>query len=83
MFVFIIFKEDASLSVVGKGDKDLTILTDFREREPIQMRWGTKPGKPKELYHGTIIKIIITHKINEEKRRQNTQTLPTRHTKTL
>lgn len=51
MFACIYFVEDASLTVVGKNDKNLTIETEFAERESVSMKWG------KQTYHGVIIKI--------------------------
>ena len=54
MFACIYFKEDSTLSVVNEKDKDLKVIDGFVERGSIEMTWR-RPGKTKELFHGTIV----------------------------
>lgn len=51
IFACIYFLEDASLTVVGKNDKNLSMETEFAEKALVSMKWG------KHNYHGSIIKI--------------------------
>lgn len=57
MFACIYFKEDSSLSVVGRNDRDLKLLGNFLPREKVEMLWKMKGNAPKVLYHGTIVKV--------------------------
>lgn len=54
-FACIYFKEDTSLSVVNKGDKNLVLEGAFDVRSHVEMTW--RIGAKKELYHGTIVKV--------------------------
>ena len=52
MFACIYFLEDASLSVVGKNDKNLKIGDgEFKAKQRVSMKWGST------LYNGMIINV--------------------------
>lgn len=51
MFACIYFVEDASLTVVSKNDKNLSV-ENFAEKSRVSMKW-----KGRNTYHGTIVKI--------------------------
>lgn len=55
MFACIFFFEDTSLSVVGKNDKNLTIITEFSVKESVEMIW--KDAGKSKLFHGVIVKV--------------------------
>lgn len=58
MFACIFFNEDASLSVVGKNNKSLKLLSDdWEPRGKVEMYWPGKVAGQRSLYHGTIIKV--------------------------
>lgn len=54
MFACIFFKEDASLSVVGRSSKKLVLKGQFQQGDEVEMEWPVS-GKKRALYHGTII----------------------------
>ena len=51
MFSCIYSPTDNSLTVIGKEDKKLTLLGEWKDHEKTEMKWG------KKVYEGTIIKI--------------------------
>ena len=57
MFACIYFEKDASLSVIHEKDRDLLVKTEFAVKEPVEMVWRGKPGKEKQTFHGTIVKV--------------------------
>lgn len=58
MFACIFFNEDASLSVVGKNNKSLKLVSDdWEPRGKVEMYWPGKVAGQRSLYHGTIIKV--------------------------
>lgn len=54
MFACIYFQKDASLSVISKENKDLTVLEEFLARKPVQMKWRL-PGNAAEDFDGVIV----------------------------
>lgn len=57
MYACVFFEEDSSLSVIWKEDRDLSLIEDFKEHHKVEMKWLLRPGTPKTLYHGIIVKV--------------------------
>ena len=57
MFACIYFEKDASLSVLNEKDSDLIVKNEFSAKEQVEMLWREKPGKPKQAFIGTIVKV--------------------------
>ncbi|XP_034317137.2 uncharacterized protein DDB_G0286299-like isoform X1 [Crassostrea angulata] len=66
MFACIFFNEDASLSVVGKNNKSLKLVSDdWEPRGKVEMYWPGKVAGQRSLYHGTIIKVGDEENLNK------------------